>query len=362
MRKICIVTRGLGAGGAERVISYIANYLCSIGIEVIILPIFSDNVFYEFNERVKFHSFAKFSSKLRKYFEVRKKIIKDCPDLVLALPEEIGIYLTLVLLLTKIPVITSERNDPNIFPQKNITRFLRHISYFFVDGIVFQTKTAQSYFSQRIQNKSVVIPNPIDLKMLPDIDEDRKDNIIVSAGRLEEQKNFTMLIEAFGKFQLKYPNYQLLIYGEGSQRKFLEEKAKNKINNISKFSMPGTVKNLPEAIKKAKIFALTSDYEGMPNVLIEAMAMGLVVVSTKCPSGGPEELITDGVSGFLVETNDVQALYAVFCKIAEDSFCEDIMKLEALKSSKKYDMDHILKTWLEYIKNVVEDKKVNKCT
>lgn len=358
MKKLMVITRNLKAGGAERVISQLVNNFCEEGIECIIVTIDDAHIFYTIDPRVKIYSVGKKSDKLYidkflKYKAVRKYAISEKPDVVLALPEEIGIFVIPALLGTGIPVVVSERNNPWVMPWKKETRLMRRLFYPFAAGFIFQTDQAASFFPKYIQKKGIVLPNPLDLVRIPEPWREKRRKEVVGAGRLEKQKNFKLLIQAFAQFYRNHPDYILTIYGEGSLRKELEELAAS-ILPEGVYRFPGNVPNLLEQINGAAMFVLSSDYEGMPNVLIEAMAMGMPVISTDCPSGGPAYLINNRENGILIPVGDVDSLCKAMCKIAEDPEFSQCLGKNACLIKKKLDSAIISKKWREFLSSVAK--------
>lgn len=353
MDKIVFITRCLGCGGAERVIEHLIKGFALKGIKCYLILIDKDEIFYdvssceeifEIGKQSKYKSF----DKIKRYLKVRNIVKKIKPDCIISLPEEIGIYVLLAMVGLKTPVYVSERNNPWVMPYKKITRLLRKIAYIKAKGIVFQTNMAMSFFSKRVQKKGIVIPNPLDISKLPEPYTGQKEKIIVAAGRLDKQKNFPLLIDAFSEFYKTHTDYKLIIYGEGSQREFLEKYAAEKLHPES-FKLPGKIKNLAEEIKKCKMFVLSSDYEGMPNVLIEAMAIGLAVISTDCPSGGPAEIIENNKNGILIPVNNNYALYKAMIKIAENEELSDYIGKNAFNIREKLKSDLIVNKWSEFL-------------
>ena len=147
-KKICIVTRALINGGAERVIAQLANYFVKNGIECSIITIDVAAVAYELDTRINVDAIGKkadnkVKDRFFRYAALRKKIMRYKPDVVLSMPEDIGIYVILALIGSKIPVCVSERNNPWVMPDVKITRLLRKIAYPLADGIIFQTDMAK---------------------------------------------------------------------------------------------------------------------------------------------------------------------------------------------------------------------------
>lgn len=323
--KIVIVTRNMMGGGAERVIAQLADYFVNHEKECIIVTIDENEVFYQLDPRIRLIPVGKkhgnkLLDKWKRYREVRKIVKREKPELVLSLPEEIGIYVLAALLGTGVPVYVSERNNPWVMPDVKLTRILRRLMYPFAKGIIFQTEMAKSFFPKYIQKKSVVLPNPVDGSRIPQPCEGEREKVIVGAGRLFEQKNFPLLIRAFSLFAGNHPEFILRIYGEGYMLEELQTLVRQ-LKLTGRVEFPGKTPKLLEQMNPCAMFVLSSDYEGMPNVLLEAMCMGMPVISTDCPSGGPRELIVDGVNGFLVPVGDVTAMYQAMeaCHQAEIS-------------------------------------------
>ena len=353
---IAIVTAAMTSGGAERVISQLLKEWCKQGIGCSLITTLKMPVFYDIPEGVDFYEIGKLSEnrlvdKIKKYAKVRKIVKSIKPDVVLSLPEEIGIYVIASLLGTKIPVVVSERNNPWVMPDKKITRALRKMLYPFADGFVFQTKQAASFFSKKIQKKGVVLPNPLDLSRIPEPYKGEREKVIVSAGRLEKQKNFPLLIDAFSELYKTHNDYKLVIYGEGRLRKSLEEYAASKLPSGA-WELPGRVNDLPDRVNKASVFALSSDYEGVPNVLIEALAMGVPCVSTDCAPGGAAELIDDGVNGYLVPIGDKKALCEKLSRLVDAPDIADEFSKKSVEIKTKLDAKKVCDSWLEFLLHV----------
>ena len=170
---------------------------------------------------------------------------------------------------------------------------------------------------------------------------------------LEPQKNFSLLIDAFSAFHKKHSDYRMIIYGEGRERSNLLKKIKE--HGLEKVvSLPGNNPDLLNSIKKSGMFVLSSDYEGVPNVLIEAMAVGLPVVSTDCEPGGAAELIEPRVNGLLSPTKDAQALYIKMCEMIENEELNKRCSIEALKIKERYEASVVCQKWYQYLESVIK--------
>ena len=294
-----------------------------------------------------FKSSNKVLDKLMRYSVVRKMVRREKPDLVLALPEEIAAYVLPALLGTGVPVYVSERNNPWVMPDVRITRFLRDHMYPFAKGVIFQTAMAKSFFPESIQRKGIVLSNPVDASRIPEQYTGEREKVVVAAGRLSSQKNMPLLLKAFAAFSEKHPEYRLRIYGEGELREELTELTRA-LNIAEKVEMPGRSTVLLEKMNPCGMFVLSSDYEGMPNVLLEAMCMGMPVVSTDCPSGGPKELIEDGVNGLLVPVGDEIAMCRAMERLTDPEYAKTLAD-NALKIREKLTSQEVFVSWFRYL-------------
>lgn len=357
IKKLAVVTRSMYGGGAERVIAQLIKYLDSIGIECLLITIDDEKIFYELPDKVKLIAIGQKSTnkvvdRILRYKEVRKCLKNSSVDIVLSMPEDIGIYVIPTLIGTRVPIVVSERNNPWVMPNKRITRILRRLFYPFASGIIFQTQMAASFFSPSIQKKGIVLSNPLDIERIPDqyVGERRKE--IIAAGRLTEQKNFKLLIEAFSEFYKSNNEYKLIIYGEGKLRDELEMLAKGIIPENAVL-LPGKVSDLLERMNGASMFILSSDFEGVPNVLIEAMAMGMPVISTDCPSGGPKILIDNEKNGLLIPVNNKKALIDAMIKLKDDDYSKKLGN-NASKLKEELGSKSIYKQWYDYLNNIAK--------
>lgn len=351
IEKIVIITRNMQGGGAERVIAQLANYFASQGKLCGIITLNDDEVFYKLDPSVSILPVGEKSSnkvldKLLRYRTVRKLVLREKPDLVLSMPEEIGAYALLALLGTGIPVYVSERNNPWVMPDVKITRILRTLMYPFAKGIIFQTEMAKSFFPQSIQDKGVVLSNPVDASRIPAQYAGEREKVVMAAGRLSPQKNFPLLLKAFAKFAGKHPDYRLRIFGEGELRKELTELAQS-LNISDKVELPGRFTDLLDRMNPCSMFVLSSDYEGLPNVLLEAMCMGMPAIATDCRCG-PRDLIEDGVNGLLVPVGDEEALCAAMEKMADPIYAKTLAD-NALKIREKLTSPEIFMSWYRYL-------------
>ncbi len=260
MMRILFFTGELSEGGAERVISILANELAGKGFDVEILKYYNSVDFYPLAASAKTNSIEEKTGKKNKLANVLwlRKYCRKHADIVVSFLAPFNIYALTANLFNRVPVIVADRNDPRYVPGGSFMRMIRNLLYRTADGIVLQTRNNQRYFSEAVQKKSIVIGNPVNMKdeagMALRTDKEKQ---IVSAGRLMPQKNQKMLIEAFSEIRNEYPDYRLVIYGEGPFRKELEDLISDLGLNDS-VSLPGNTRNLFEQISKAEFFVLSS--------------------------------------------------------------------------------------------------------
>ena len=352
--KCLFVAPGMLFGGAERVMSILANEWGKNNVETMILVTETEEISkYHLSDKVTIISC--YEEKNGAYFpqlNIIKKVRNICkewkPDVVISFYNDLCALTALAITGLHIPLIYSERNDPNKTNQGNAGRLYRKIIEYMADKIVFQTTGAQRCYTKSVQEKSTVILNPLNTYGFPIHDFLHEKHEIVSVGRLEAQKNQKLLIDAFALIAKDFPEYQLTIYGEGSLRKELEDYIKAK-GLQERGSLPGSKNNIQEHIKDASLFVLSSDYEGIPNALIEAMAIGLPCVSTDCSPGGARELIEDGVNGLITPCGDAKKLSDAMRMMLSNKSYAKACGIEALKIRKKTDVKKISEKWLRYM-------------
>lgn len=365
--KITFVTSTLTSGGAERVISLLANNFAERGYEVEMIALTSISPdYYSLNPKVKFIHADKVSKGglLGELWWFRQHIKKEQPDVVIAFMEAVYEFVLLALLGTKVPVISSERKDPaTLGPLRKILRWILLPT---AKAHVVQTQHIKNYYSKRIQKKTHIIYNPVNERVFEtshDNDDDNdnpelkiKDerlNRIISVGRLYPQKNQKMMIEAFAKIAPKFPEWTLVIYGEGPERDSLESLVSNLKSQVSShISLPGRCETVIEEVAKSKVFCLSSDYEGMSNAMIEALCVGTPVISTRV--SGTDELIRDGENGLLVDIGDTEGLAQAFEKLLSNQELRTQLGKEGQKLATQFKTDTIVDQW----ENLVHRLKV----
>ncbi len=362
--KICFFIDTMTCGGAERVIANLSNYLVKLNYDVTILTLLDRECAYSLDDKVIYKSLKIKEGKKSLYKKVisifdnvklLSKYLKDNkPDIVISFLPRASYYSAIACKKNKTKLIISERNDPkaiyNTYLKKVLTKFL----YAKANFMVFQTEEAKMFFQKSIRNKSIIIPNPVNDLFLTNIYEGIRKKKIVTVGRLTEQKNQILLINSFDKFVKNHSDFELYIYGEGP----LREKLENEIENLSlsnKVFLPGVSNNIMDCIIDASMFVLSSNYEGMPNALMEALALGVPSISTDCPCGGPFELITNNENGILIPINDVENLVLAMNKLAENQNLQEKFSKNSSSKMKNYSVDKINARWLKIIKEITKN-------
>jgi glycosyltransferase involved in cell wall biosynthesis len=356
MKKLLIVTHKMSGGGCERVIAQLLNCFVRDGIECVLATECGVISYYDLPEGVQ-HIYLSFDKTLRPkdipraYRKLRRLVQKEAPDVVLAMPEKVNVWTVFFLLGCGVPVVVSERNDPHRHPENKIKRLLRLFLYPFAKGFIFQTEEAARYFSKKIRSRGVVLDNPLDRSRIPQPYRGERRKVVAAAGRLHDQKNFQMLIRAFARFYRKNHAYSLVIYGEGPEKNALTRLASS-LGVAGAVEFAGQSKKLLEEINDCAMFVLSSDYEGMPNVLIEAMACGLCCIATDCPIGGVRSLITDEENGLLIEPGDESALCRAMERVAADNALAERLGENASRIQRRLDEATVAEQWREFLEEI----------
>ncbi len=368
VNRIFILLGNLGSGGAERVAANMANYFVSNGKEVVIAVYEDSNNFYELDERVKLiplhlmfdsKSFVtKVTNTIKRLGIIRKVVLNYKPDIVVAFLTSPSVLGVLALLGSKIPFVASERSNPYVYPKEMSLRLMRDYTSYLTDGYIFQTKRAMDYFPMSVRRKSTVIPNPVSVSNIPDIWRGSREKIIASMGRLSDQKDHETLIRAFSIVFKEHMDYRLVIYGEGPDKKRLQELCE-KEGVYEAVDFPGAKRDAIKLIAKAQVFVLSSKAEGFPNALVEAMAAGIPSISTDCPMG-PSEVIENGKNGILVPMGDEHAMAASINKIIEDNAFSVNISEEGYKIREKFSSELVFGQIEKYFEEIIlkKNKKI----
>ena len=316
--KIVFVIVSMSGGGAERVISILANQFVNRGIDVTIMMTAGEEVAYQLDPRIHLvcaghTSGGSMKKRLQRVGNMRRYFKANRDSIIISFGPGTSFFAVLADIFLRNKFIISERNDPAICPYPR----LRNIIYDRAERLVFQTEDAKNCFPKRMQKKGCVIPNPVSYN-LPEPYGGERDHRIVAVGRLEEQKNYPLLLRAFRIFHENHKDYSLHIYGKGSLEPRLQEMI-SEMGLKEMVTLEGFCSDVISEIRTAGMYVLPSDYEGVSNALIEALAMGLPVVATDCPIGGCKLCITNKVNGMLVPVGDEKSMAEAMGYIADDT-------------------------------------------
>lgn len=346
-------------GGAERVATSLASYLAGNDVDTYLVSFDSKESSYTLDEKVhfinnvdndKFTGFNGIKHRIKFMFDTLNEIK---PDLVFTMFYGINIYALIYKMFGKhkIKLVSSERCNPNEIEGKN--RLLNRISSTNSDGFIFQTKRAKECYPKKVQDKSVVIHNAIGNPLLEKVNKDKimSCKTITSMGRLEHQKAHDVMIRACAPLLKSHPEYKLVIYGEGSLRSYLQNLI-DELGMKENIFLPGNTENAVLEVAKSQVFLLTSRFEGMPNALMEAMAIGIPCISTDCDMG-PAELIENGVNGYLVPVDDVDAITQKLELLIDDESLRKQISNNSRKIVEEHSVEKIYKKYLDYFLKII---------
>ena len=362
--KILFVIHKLDYGGAPKIMAFLANRLSLDGYDVYVLTYEDMTLMQKLRREVRQIGLP---DSLPSLFAVRRicqimrvrKVLKIIqPDALISFLPYPNIISILAASGTRIPVIISQRGDPSAL-QSWFTKF-RDFVYNFADGYVFQTEGARNCYNKRIQRKATVIPNPIVADNIPAKWMGDKEDIIVHVGRFELMtKRQDILIEAFARVADKYPSIRLVLFGDGAD----ELKIRGIISNRHldhRIVLAGVVNDIYKAIKKARLFVLSSDNEGIPNALIEAMCVGLPCISTDCSPGGAAAIIKNMENGILVKAGCVEELANAMDFMLANPQAAEIMGQNALNIRDDLNPEVIIRRWKEFVHRQISVKSSHK--
>ncbi|MFP5264495.1 MAG: glycosyltransferase family 4 protein [Blastocatellia bacterium] len=377
--RLTLVISSLQAGGAERVMTTMANYWAAAGwtIKIITFDDGSAAPFYNIDERVaraplgiasdSTNAVAGLMNSVKRVQILHHAIRDSRPDAVISFMERTNIITLLAVKGLGIPTIISERCNPRLNKIGKSWEQLRRLTYPLADLLVVQSKGVLECFPPRVRARSRVIPNPIVPPHINDASDDPGLNdagaqtsdlaagpTIISMGRLSHQKGFDYLLQAFAHLKPHHRDWKLTILGEGPQRKELESLRRSLLLEDSAF-LPGAVANPNAFLKQASLFVLPSRYEGFPNALCEAMACGLPVIATDCKYG-PQEIVRHNVDGLLIPRDDGNALIGAMKRLMTSRGERDRLAGRAPEVIDRFALERVMRLWGMAIDSVLSKK------
>lgn len=353
--KLLFVNSSLTDGGSERVMTLLANEFASRGDDVSMLLVRENKKkSYYLDERVNciqltYGNAGKAAKYFKRISQIRKYVKEINPDVVISFLLDVNMAtLTACRGLSK-KVIVSERNNPRANTSSKIRKLMRlygnNIGYKKAYRVVFQTEQVKEFFNDSIQKISAVIPNPINPE-IPEPFNGEREKVIVAVGRLQKQKNFPMTLRAFSRLGDDFKDYKLVIYGEGYMRDELNALSKE-LGIEDRFEMPGYVTDVNERMKKATMYISSSDYEGISNTMIEALALGLPCICTDCPVGGTAMVIEHNVNGVIIPVQDEDRLVLEMEKLLSSNELREKLSENAANVRNTYSIKSIADMWAD---------------
>jgi glycosyltransferase involved in cell wall biosynthesis len=367
--KIVVFIYSMHSGGAERVSVNLANAWAELGHEVTLLTLASASLdFYELRPEVKriaLHLAANSKgpvaalwANLRRIHALRRVFREIQPDVVLAMMTTAAVLAVLATRGMECQVLVSERIHPPLYPVGRMWDWLRCQTYPFAYRVVMQAEEGLVWLHDRIPSaKGVVIPNPVAFplavtspQLLPTKYLSAKRNLLLAVGRLDRQKGFDTLIEAFAVIESTYPQWDLIILGEGQERSALETKVRL-LGLKDRVLLPGRAGNVGDWYTRAGLYVMSSRFEGFPNTLAEAMAHGCAAISYDCDTG-PRDIIHHEIDGLLVTpVGDVQALSQALDRLMGNDAVRQQMGKRATSVRVNYSIQRILEMWSKLLLN-----------
>ncbi len=346
----------MATGGAERVLSILANSWVGKRWQVTLVTTHDDGngSFYPLDPAVRLRpillsriSRGGVRDNARRVAALRNIIRDESPDVVVSLLNFTNVLTLLACWGLAVPVVVSERLDPRVHPLSKSWNTLRRLLYPRAVVLVNQTEAAAAWFKGWMGDKVRIIANPVMEPQFQDgpAELELPPSSLIAMGRLHPQKGFDTLLQAMVIVHAAAPEMHLTVLGEGPLRPDLET-LRDDLGLRGVVDFPGRVKRPHDVLKQAELFVLSSVTEGFPNVLCEAMAAGLPVVSTDCPSG-PGEIIEPGVGGRLVPVGDPEAMAKAILDLMANPDARKTMGEAARVAVQRFSLDVVLKDWEE---------------
>jgi glycosyltransferase involved in cell wall biosynthesis len=371
---ILIVIHSLNAGGAERVTAYLSRLWIAAGHQVTITTISAGGSFYALDSSVQLLPLdvARESrgivdavlGNLRRLRAIRGLMRNLKPDVTIGMMTTASVLVAFAGLGLPSRTLGVEHCYPPYFATDRRWRLARKYAYGLLDVVIAQTEMASAWLrTHTYACRFVTIPNAVEWPLAESEAAISSAAIIagslklvLAAGRLEPEKGFIHLIDAFGQLDGATADWGLVILGEGSQRATLESRVRA-LGLEKRVFLPGQAGNMKDWYERASLFVLSSLSEGFPMALLESMAAGVPVVSFDCDAG-PREMIHHGVDGVLVPVGDETALAKAMGALMNDERLRAELAGRAIAVRERFSKEHVLALWDEAFKAACDTRSV----
>lgn len=357
---IAFFISSLDPGGAERVMSELANHMACKGHNVSLITLSGASSFYTLDEKVKLIQLKKegtFLSKLPRFwgsfvalFVMRRTFGTLKPDVIISFMDLVNMLVLISTIGMKVPVIISERMNPRFRVLPGFVKWLRLKLYPHAARLVMQTETTASYFPESFQKMITLIPNAVKPPENPKRDHAFRATKLISVGRLDAGKDHRTAIAAMSELVTIYPDLHLTIYGQGPLKADLEKQILD-LNIGKHVQLAGVTQDVKSALQASDLYLFPTLFEGFPNALCEAMALGLPVIASDAP--GNIDVVQDGVNGKLFKAGDKDALVLAIKSLIDDQAERERLGKEAQKLSETYSPERIFAAWEDLIMHII---------
>ncbi|EIA0804352.1 glycosyltransferase family 4 protein [Vibrio vulnificus] len=358
--KINFYISNLRSGGTQRVTTLLASAFSCVHDVNICVNDLSDEPYFSLPANVnlvdmqfeKNHTgfFSRLFNNLILMFKLRKQIIVDDPEVIIAQQVEQCIRLSISSIFLNKTVICCEHSEYYAIKSK-LARFFRTLVYYlFVDNLFVLTEIDKFQYPKLIQKKITVMPNPLSYHAELDYErmKKKKENLIISVGRLSKEKGFERLIDFISKNRDIFINWRVEIIGDGDEFDTLNRQI-DKLNVGDIVCLVGQVKNVEDYYERSSIYVMTSIYEGFGLVLIEAMQSFNPVLAFNS-SIGAREIVRNEQNGFLVDDNDWVNFRECLSLLMNNSALRSSLAIEAHRNSNFYSVENITNKWSTFFK------------
>lgn len=347
--RLSLVISSLGRGGAERVLTTMANWWAGQGHEVRVV-LLGENARpdYPLDRRITVTALNLAGqsrgvldgvvNNVRRIRALRSRLTADHPDVVVGFMDTTNVLTALAAIGVARVVLTEHM--PPMLGLSFLWRVLRAITYFFADTVVVQTPEAQAYHPALLRRRIEVLPNPVEF---PAASAESKGKVLVSMGRLAPEKRFDVLIRVFARLGQRFPEWTMTLLGEGEERVRLERLCES-LGVADRVSLPGWVADPERVLATGGVYVMASRFEGFCNALVEGMSMALPAVAFDCP-GGPKTIIRDGVDGRLVADGDEDALARAVEELMADGELRRAMGEKGAEVRNRFGIEASMARW-----------------